>query len=189
MESEPEKIWYCVLNPLTLQMGKLRPGDKEGLGQGHRSWWQGHVLLWGYFLRCCLARVVALFLPHYRLRAFQGMSKHFCLLSPEGEESASGMESSEWSYKNKHNQNRKTLLSAIFFFFFFKIFFFFFRNSRSFIYLFMTVLCLRFCARAFSSCSKWGPLFIAVRGPLTIVASHHRGLSCCGAQAPDAQAQ
>ena len=52
-----------------------------------------------------------------------------------------------------------------------------------FIYLFMAVLGLRFCARAFSSCGKWGPLFIAVRGPLTI------GLSCRGAQAPDAQAQ
>ena len=51
------------------------------------------------------------------------------------------------------------------------------------IYLFMAVLGLRFCARAFSSCSKWGTLFIAVRGPLTV------GLSCCGAQAPDAQAQ
>ena len=47
----------------------------------------------------------------------------------------------------------------------------------------MAVLGLRFCARAFSSCSKWGPLFIAVRGPLTIAASR------CGAQAPDAQAQ
>ena len=36
----------------------------------------------------------------------------------------------------------------------------------------MAVLGLRFCARAFSSCGKWGPLFIAVRG-----ASHYRGLS------------
>ena len=35
----------------------------------------------------------------------------------------------------------------------------------------MAVLGLRFCARAFSSCGKWGPLFIAVRGPLIIVAS------------------
>ena len=35
----------------------------------------------------------------------------------------------------------------------------------------MAVLGLRFCARAFSSCGKWGPLFIVVRGPLTIVAS------------------
>ena len=33
------------------------------------------------------------------------------------------------------------------------------------------MLCLRFCARAFSSCGKRGPLFIAVRGPLTVVAS------------------
>ena len=35
----------------------------------------------------------------------------------------------------------------------------------------MAVLGLRFCARAFSSCSKRGPLFIVVRGPLTIAAS------------------
>ena len=68
--------------------------------------------------------------------------------------------------------------------------FFFLRNSRSFIYLFMTVLSLRFCARAFSSCGKWGPLFIAVRGPLTITASlaaehrlQKRRLSNCGSRA------
>ena len=35
----------------------------------------------------------------------------------------------------------------------------------------MAVLGLRFCARAFSSCGKRGPLFTAVRGPLTIAAS------------------
>ena len=35
----------------------------------------------------------------------------------------------------------------------------------------MAVLGLRFCARAFSSCGEQGPLFIAVRRPLTIVAS------------------
>ena len=35
----------------------------------------------------------------------------------------------------------------------------------------MAVLGLRFCARAFSSCGKWGLLFIAVRGPLIIAAS------------------
>ena len=35
----------------------------------------------------------------------------------------------------------------------------------------MAVLGLRFCARALSSCGKRGPLFIAVRGPLTIAAS------------------
>ena len=35
----------------------------------------------------------------------------------------------------------------------------------------MAVLGLRFCARAFSSCGKRGPLLIAVRGPLTIATS------------------
>ena len=35
----------------------------------------------------------------------------------------------------------------------------------------MAVLGLRFCARAFFSCGERGPLFIAVRGPLTIAAS------------------
>ena len=49
----------------------------------------------------------------------------------------------------------------------------------------MSVLGLRFCARAFSSCGKRGPLFIAVRGPPTIAASlvaEHR-LSNCGSRA------
>ena len=59
-----------------------------------------------------------------------------------------------------------------------------------FIYLFMAVLGLRFCARAFSSCGKRGPLFIVVRGPLTITASlvaehrlQTRRLSNCGSRA------
>ena len=54
----------------------------------------------------------------------------------------------------------------------------------------MAVLGLCFCARAFSSCGKWGPLFITVRGPLTIAASpvaehrlQTRRLSNCGSQA------
>ena len=54
----------------------------------------------------------------------------------------------------------------------------------------MTVLVLRFCARAFSSCGKWGPLFIAVHGSLTITASlvvehrlQTRRLSNCGSRA------
>ena len=54
----------------------------------------------------------------------------------------------------------------------------------------MAVLGLRFCARAFSSCGKRGPLFIAVRGPLTIAASlvaerglQTRRLSNCGSRA------
>ena len=52
------------------------------------------------------------------------------------------------------------------------------------------MLGLRFCARAFSSCGKRGPLFIAVRGPLTIAASlvaehglQTRRLSNCGSRA------
>ena len=66
----------------------------------------------------------------------------------------------------------------------------FFFKFYLFIYLFMAVLGLRFCARAFSSCGKRGPLFIAVRGPLTILASlvaEHRlqtcRLSSCGSRA------
>ena len=52
------------------------------------------------------------------------------------------------------------------------------------------MLGLRFCARAFSSCGEWGPLFIAVRELLTIVASlvaehrlQTRRLSSCGSRA------
>ena len=64
-------------------------------------------------------------------------------------------------------------------------FFFFFL-----IYLFLAVLGLRFCAKAFSSCGEQGPLFISVRGPLTITASlvvehrlQTRWLSNCGSRA------
>ena len=70
-------------------------------------------------------------------------------------------------------------LSSFFFFFLINLFI-----------LFMAVLGLRFCARAFSSCGKRGPLFIAVRGPLTIAASlvaehrlQTRRLSNCGSRA------
>ena len=48
----------------------------------------------------------------------------------------------------------------------------------------MAVLGLRFCARAFLQLRQAGATLH--RGAR---ASHHRGLSCCGAQAPDAQAQ
>ena len=61
------------------------------------------------------------------------------------------------------------------------LFFFFLINL--FIYLFMAVLGLCFCAWAFSSCAERGPLFIAVRGFLTIAAS------LVAEQTPDAQAQ
>ena len=65
--------------------------------------------------------------------------------------------------------------------------FFFPFLKKVFIYLFMAELGLRFCARALSSCGERGPLFIAVRGPLTVaaslVAAHRlqtRRLSSCG---------
>ena len=54
----------------------------------------------------------------------------------------------------------------------------------------MAVLGLHFCARAFSSCGKRGPLLIAMHGPLTIAASlveehrlQTRRLSNCGSRA------
>ena len=70
----------------------------------------------------------------------------------------------------------------------------FFLNFLKFIiyllFLFLAVLGLHFCVRAFSSCGEWGPLFITVRGPLTIAASlvaEHRlqtpRLSSCGSRA------
>ena len=80
----------------------------------------------------------------------------------------------------------------IFFFFlnFFPFFLSFFFKKFLFIYLFMAVLGLRFCVRAFSSCGKRGPLFITVRRPLTIAASlvaehrlQTRRLSNCGSWA------
>ena len=52
------------------------------------------------------------------------------------------------------------------------------------------MLGLRFCTRAFSSCGERGPLFIVVRGPLTIAASlvaehklQTRRISSCGSRA------
>ena len=69
-------------------------------------------------------------------------------------------------------------------------FFFFLINLFIYLYLFLAVLGLRFCSRAFSSCGKRGPLFIAVHGPLTIAASlvaehrlQMRRLSSCGSRA------
>ena len=56
-------------------------------------------------------------------------------------------------------------------------------------FFFLPVLGPCLCARAFSSCGKRGPLFIAVRGPLTIAASlvvehrlQTRRLSNCGSR-------
>ena len=64
-------------------------------------------------------------------------------------------------------------------------------------YLFLAVLGLRCCARAFSSCGERGLLFVAVCGLLIAVASlvaEHgawasvvvaRGLNSCGSRAPE----
>ena len=81
------------------------------------------------------------------------------------------------------------------FFFLFQSFLFFFKLIYLFIYLFLAVLGLHFCARAFSSCGKRGPLFIRCTGlslsrPLllrstvsrragSVVVAH--GLSCSAA--------
>ena len=82
------------------------------------------------------------------------------------------------------------LLKNLFSFFKVYLFIFFKLWVYLFIYLFMAVLGLRFCARAFSSCGKWGPLLIAVRGPFIIAASlvaehrlQTRRLSNCGSRA------
>ena len=71
-------------------------------------------------------------------------------------------------------------------FFFLSFFLFFFKLIN----LFLAVLGLHFCVRAFSSCGKRGPLFIAVRGRLTVAASpvaehrlETRRLSGCGSWA------
>ena len=73
------------------------------------------------------------------------------------------------SVVGRRQTGKKNNNSIFFFLVFFLTLFYLF-------YLFMSVLDLRFRARAFSSCGERGPLFIAVRG-----ASHYRGLSCCGA--------
>ena len=56
--------------------------------------------------------------------------------------------------------------------------------------LFLAALGLRCCTWAFSSCTKWGLLFVAVRRLLIAVASlvaehgsRHAGFSSCGTQA------
>ena len=74
--------------------------------------------------------------------------------------------------------------------YFILFYYYFFNFFKFFIYLFMAVLGLRLCVRAFSSRGERGPLFIAVRGPLTITASlvaehrlRTRRLSSCGSRA------
>ena len=85
--------------------------------------------------------------------------------------------------KRKAGRKKETLHIGISFFLNLTILFvsyisvqldFFFNFLKFIIYLlflFLAVLGLCFCAKALSSCGEWGPLLIAVRGPLTIVAS------------------
>ena len=79
---------------------------------------------------------------------------------------------------------RSHLFIFVFCFLFFNLFIIYL------LFLFLAVLGLRFCARAFSSCGEQGPLFIAMRGLLTIAASlvverrlQTRRLSSCGSRA------
>ena len=60
---------------------------------------------------------------------------------------------------------------------------FFLKKIYLFIYLFLAALGLRYCVRAFSSCSERGLLFVAVRGLLIVVAC-----LCCGARVLGARA-
>ena len=67
----------------------------------------------------------------------------------------------------------------------FALFFF-----KIYLFIYLAVLGLRFCARASPSCGKRGPLLIAVRRPLTIAASlvvkhrlQTRRPSSCGSRA------
>ena len=109
------------------------------------------------------------------------------------------MHSRSWSYptpllRNKtleiHLQPPVCLLPSPYVKLFVNPMYFFIYFFFKLIYLFLAVLCLRFSARAFSSCSERGPLFIAVHGPLTVAASlvaehrlQTRRLSSCGSRA------
>ena len=70
------------------------------------------------------------------------------------------------------------------------LYLFIYLNLFIYFILFLAVLGLRPCARALSSCGERGPLFIVLRGPLTIAASlvaehglQTRRLSSCGSRA------
>ena len=72
----------------------------------------------------------------------------------------------------------------VFIFIYLYLLYFIFKIITYFIYLFLAVLGLCCCARAFSSCSEWGLLFIAVLGLLIVVASLlvEHGLQACRLQ-------
>ena len=71
----------------------------------------------------------------------------------------------------------------------FFLFLFFFFNLFILFILFLPALGLRCCARAFSSCSKRGLLFVAVRGLLIAAASPCFGAWALGAWASVAVAR
>ena len=113
---------------------------------------------------------------------------HFCFLGEDKDEQFSVFldwsNDGVWVLIAPHRPGSKFWVCSWCSYFFLKNF------TYLFIYLFLAVLGLHFCARAFSSCGKRGPLFIAVRRPLTIVASlvaEHRlqthRLSNCGSWA------
>ena len=118
-----------------------------------------------------------------RFMVFHIKSQHWCWFLHQAELE---MFSSNISNFNLQGTIQFSLIGAFCLFFFF----FYFLFVCLFVYLFMAVLGLRFCARALSSCGKRGPLFIAMRGPLTIAASpvaehrlQTRRLSSCGSRA------
>ena len=80
-----------------------------------------------------------------------------------------------YRHNHRHRHMHKIEMAQDFFFLIFKIYLF--------IYLFLAVLGLRFCEGFLQLRQAGAALHRGVR------ASHYRGLSCCGAQAPDAQAQ
>ena len=91
------------------------------------------------------------------------------------------IELQEFKLLVRQNPTDKKYFTALFFFFLINLFIYIY---------FLAVLGPRLRARALSSCGKQGPLFIAVRGPLTVAASlvaEHRlqthRLSGCGSRA------
>ena len=68
--------------------------------------------------------------------------------------------------------------------------FFFFFLMKAYLFIYFWLCWVFISVRAFSSCGEWGPVLIAVRGPLTVaaplVAEHKlqtRRLSSCGSRA------
>ena len=125
-------------------------------------------------LRCCAGFL-------YSLLLCAGFSLPWLLLLRSTGSSCVGFS----SCGSRALEHRLSSLYTVFF-----VFVFCFLKELLYLFIYLWLLGLRFCARAFSSCGKWGPLFIAVRGPLTIAASlvaehrlQTRRLSSCGSRA------